>query len=126
MAVLTKELIFMTAVCDSVKEVAVWAKHANGKEICLPLKDSGPQGLCSQSFVPWEQRSFHHLPSPNSGYFQASLAPWPPSVPIWITSVCGLRGRLAKARQIEGYFPVEPGFSSACAERGPGEKSQEW
>lgn len=44
MAVLPKELIFMTAVCDSVKEVAVWAKHANSKEVCLPLKDSGPPG----------------------------------------------------------------------------------
>lgn len=48
MAVLPKELIFMTAVCDSVKEVAVWAKHANSKEVCLPRKDSSPQGLCSQ------------------------------------------------------------------------------
>lgn len=43
MAVLPKELIFMTAVCDSVKEVAVWAKHANSKEICLPLRTVAPR-----------------------------------------------------------------------------------
>lgn len=69
MAVLPKELTSYRAVCDSVKEMAVWTKYANSKEICLPRKDSGPQGLCSQGLVVWEQPNCHHLPSPSPGYF---------------------------------------------------------
>lgn len=52
----------------------MWAKHANSKGRCLPLKDSEPpfpptQGLCSPNLVLSEQRSFHCLPSPTPGYF---------------------------------------------------------
>lgn len=50
MAVLPEEFIFMTELCV-VREVAVWAKHANSKGVWLPQKDSdpypAPQDFCS-------------------------------------------------------------------------------
>lgn len=64
----------------------MWAKNANSKGMCLPLKDSGPQGLCSQHLVPWEQQSCHYLPSPTPGYF--------PSVPGSLASFCAHLGNI--------------------------------
>jgi len=61
-------------------------------------------------------------PLPTRVSFPGSLAP---SVLSWVTSGCGLRGRLAKVRQIQRCLPCgsEAGFSSSYEEQGPREES---
>lgn len=123
-------------VCDSVKKVAAWVKYANSKGTYLSLKDSAHSPTPLPSYLrvfaakicsSGRQQSCHHLPSPTLGYFPSFPAPWPPSVLSWVTSGCGLRGRLAKVRKIERCLPCgsEPGFSSSCVKLGPREESRE-
>lgn len=124
------------AVCDSVKEVAAWANYANSQGTCLPPKDgahcptpfpSHPRVSAAKICSSGRQQTPTICLAPSLATFQASLAPWPPSVLSWVTSGCGLRGRLAKVRQIERCLPCgsEPGFSSSCVEPGPREESWE-
>lgn len=71
------------------------------------------------------QQSCHHQPSPIPGYFPSFPGSLVSSVLSWVTSGCGLRGRLAKVRQIGRCLPCgsKAGFSSSCVEQGPREES---
>jgi len=130
--VFPKELIFMTQLCvirlrrwqhgQNMQTARGYAFHQ--RTVHTP-QHPHPRVFAAKSCSSGRQQSCHHLPSPTPGYFPSFPGSLAPSVLSWVTSGCGLRGRLAKVRQIQRCLPCgsEAGFSSSYEEQGPREES---